>query len=181
MPNSLSLVDILFLVTVVILVFNGFKNGAVFSLFNLLSLPIAVIAAITFGPQFVKLLVTQNITIVPLAAYIIIFFAAVFVLHLIGTALHGIIKNIPVLGFGDEVAGAAVGFVEAWLLWVILLIVLHNFLQNAPNIQGVTASQIAGWQQFYNDTIGNSLFARVNSFIVPHIPVIKTFLNGLFV
>lgn len=171
MSIPFSLVDILFLVTVVILVFNGFKNGAVFSLFNLLSLPLAAIVAYLYGPQFVHLLVTQNINVVPLAAYIIIFFAAVFVLHFIGTALHSVIKNIPVLGFGDEVAGAAVGFVEAWLLWVILLIVLHNFLLNAPHIQGVEITQITGWQQFYNDTINNSLFARVNSFIVPHVPV----------
>lgn len=171
MPISFSLVDILFLVTVAILVFNGFKNGAVFSLFHLLSLPIGVVVAVTFGPQFVKMLTTQGYDIVPLAAYAIIFFAAVFILHFIGTALHGFIKHVPVLGFGDELVGGVIGFIEAWLLWVVLLLILHNFLLNAPHIQGVDTTQVTGWQTFYDDTINNSLFARVNSFIVPHLPI----------
>ncbi len=47
-----DLVDILFIVTIVLLVFNGLRNGAVFSLFNLLSLPAGFIVAKLYGPQF---------------------------------------------------------------------------------------------------------------------------------
>ena len=46
---SLSLIDILFLITVALLVFNGLRNGAVFSLINLLSIPVAFGVAYYYG------------------------------------------------------------------------------------------------------------------------------------
>ncbi len=56
MLGSLSLVDLLFLVTIVLLVFNGLRNGLVFSLLSLLSLPIAFVVAWLFGPKLTNLL-----------------------------------------------------------------------------------------------------------------------------
>ncbi len=170
MPQSLSLIDILFVVTVCVLVFNGFKNGAVFSLFHLLSLPIAFLVSVTYGPQFTTLLETNGLQITPLLAYIVVFFGTVLVLHVIGTSVHGILKNIPVLGCGDELAGGIIGFVESWLLWVIFLMVLRNFLQDTPHIPGIDLTQVDGWQRFYNEAITNSLFAKVNSFMVTRLP-----------
>src|ERR1700730_10553541 len=108
MPATFNWIDILFLVTVVLLVFNGFRNGAVFSLFNLLSIPVGFIVAYLYGPQFTALLAANGLTITPLIAYIVLFFAAVIILHIIGTTLHGVIKRIPVIGFGDEVLGAVI-------------------------------------------------------------------------
>ena len=42
MIGPINWIDLLFLVTIVLLIFNGFRNGAVFSLINLLSIPIAI-------------------------------------------------------------------------------------------------------------------------------------------
>jgi uncharacterized membrane protein required for colicin V production len=174
MPASINWIDILFLVTVVLLVFNGFRNGAVFSLFNLLSIPVGFIVAYLYGPQFTKLLAANGLTITPLIAYIVLFFAAVIILHIIGTTLHGVIKRIPVIGFGDEVLGAVIGFVEAWLLWVILLSVVHNFLLTAQNLPaGITITQFSQWQDAYNYAITHSLFSQVNSFIIKEVPAAK--------
>ena len=50
MLGPLSIVDILFLATIILLVFNGLRNGFVFSLVNLLSLPVAAVVSLTFGP-----------------------------------------------------------------------------------------------------------------------------------
>ena len=47
---SLSIIDILFLVTVVLLVLNGWRNGALFSLIGLLVLPIGFAVVHYFGP-----------------------------------------------------------------------------------------------------------------------------------
>jgi uncharacterized membrane protein required for colicin V production len=174
MPTTFNWIDILFLVTVVLLVINGFRNGAVFSLFNLLSIPIGVAVVVLWGPQFVKLLAANGLTVTPIIAYIILFFAAVIILHIIGSTLHGVIKRIPLIGFGDEVLGAVIGFVEAWLLWVILLAIVGNFLQTAHNLPGgITISQFSQWQDAYNYTITHSLFAQVNSFIVKTVPIVK--------
>jgi uncharacterized membrane protein required for colicin V production len=171
----LSLIDILFLVTVVLLVFNGFSNGALASVVNLLSIPIGFVVAYMFGPRFTLLLAANGLSETPLIAYIVLFFGAVLVLHIIGTTVRGIVQRVPLIGFGDRLLGALVGFVEAWLLWVVLLLVLHNFLLNINNVNSVSygvvnTSQFNSWQQFYNDAVTNSLFASVNSFIISKLP-----------
>ncbi len=172
---SLSLIDILFLVTVALLVFNGFSNGAITSLVNLLSIPVGFVVAYLFGPRFTLLLAANGLPATPLIAYIILFFGAVLVLHIVGTVVRGVLQRVPLVGFGDRLLGALIGFVEAWLLWVVLLLVLHNFLLDINNVNSIShsvvnTSQFNSWQQFYNDAVTNSLFARVNSFIVGKLP-----------
>ena len=167
----LSLIDILFLVTVVLLAFNGFSNGAVASLVNLISIPVGFVVTYLFGPRFTLLLAANGLPATPLIAYIVLFFGAVLVLHIIGTVVRGVLQSVPLIGFGDRLLGALIGCIEAWLLWVVLLLVLHNFLLNIHNIPGtISTSQFNSWQQFYNDAVTNSLFAKVNSFIVAKLP-----------
>jgi len=57
----------------------------------------------------------------------------------------------------------------------VLLLVLRNFLLDINNVNSIShgvisTSQFNSWQQFYNDAVTNSLFARVNSFIVGKLP-----------
>jgi len=176
MLGPLSLVDLLFLVTIVLLVFNGLRNGFVFSLVNLLSLPIAFVVAWLFGPKLTNLLAANNLNATPIISYIVLFFGSVLVVHILATAIRGTIKRIPLVGLGDTALGALIGFVEAWLLWVALLFVLHSFLQDVSQVSslGINTSQFQSWQQFYNDAVSNSLFARVNSFIISTVPLIHT-------
>ncbi|MEO8957053.1 MAG: CvpA family protein [Ktedonobacteraceae bacterium] len=167
--TGLSYIDILFLVTVALLVFNGFSNGAVTSLINLISIPVGFAVAYLFGPRFTVLLAANGLAATPLIAYIVLFGGTVLILHIIGSIFRGVVQKIPLIGMGNRLLGALIGFVEAWLIWVVLLLVLHNFLQNMPD--GVTVSQFNSWQQFYNDAWTNSLFAHVNSFIVARLPI----------
>ncbi len=112
-------IDLLFLVTIALLVFNGIRNGAVFSLLHLLSIPIAFGIAYFFGKPFTLFLASNNLPVSPLIGYIIVFFGAVLILHIIGTMLRGVMRAIPLLGLGDVVLGGLIGFVEAWLLWLV--------------------------------------------------------------
>jgi uncharacterized membrane protein required for colicin V production len=179
---SVNWVDVLFLVTVILLVFNGFRNGFVFSLINLISVPLGIAAAIYFGPPLTSQLAGNNLPATPLISYIVLFFGVVLVLHLVGTSLRRTLKGIPVIGCGDELLGGVVGFVEAWLIWLILLVILGNFLssvdQGAHVLSGVNIqiSQLQTWHDFYNQTVTNSFFAHVNSLFVkelPNIPHLK--------
>ena len=175
MSASLSLIDILFLVTVALLAFNGFSNGAITSLVNLISLPVGFVIAYLFGPQFTLVLAANGLPATPLISYIVLFCGTVLVLHIIGTIVRSVVRKVPFVGLGDRLLGALIGFVEAWLLWVVLLLVLHNFLQNIDNINSlshgaVSLSQFNSWQQFYNDAVTNSLFAKVNGFIITRLP-----------
>ncbi|HEY0754667.1 MAG TPA: CvpA family protein [Ktedonobacteraceae bacterium] len=178
MPGSLSIVDVLFLVTIVLLVLSGFRNGFVFSLINLLSLPVAAVAALVFGPTLTALLARNGLAINPLISYIILFLVAVVVIHMVATAVRGTIKSIPLLGSGDALLGGVIGFVEAWALWVVFLLVLGHFLnlvdQNQIQQLGFHVDTFHGWQQFYNDAVSNSLFARVNGWFIRVVPMVPS-------
>ncbi len=180
----MSLVDILFVVTVALLAFNGFRNGAVISLVNLISIPIGIVVALLFGKQLTQVLASNNLPATPFIAYIVLFFGTVLVLHIIGTVIRGVVQKIPFVGFGDALLGALIGFVEAWLLWLVLLLVLGSFLHNAQgSIQqgssvgpglNIQVDQLKQWHDFYNETVSNSLFAKVNGFFIQELPNLPT-------
>ena len=182
---SLSFIDILFLITVALLIFNGLRNGAVFSLINLLGIPIGFYVASTYGPRFLSLLAANGLPATLLIAYIVLFFGTVLVLHIIGTAIHNVVKSIPLVKQGDSLLGGLIGFVEAWLIWLILLIVMGQFLNGVQStvhsvqqaisiIPGATISfeQLRSWHDFYNQAVSHSLFAQVNSIFVRQLPTL---------
>lgn len=181
MIGPFNWIDLLFLITVVLLVFNGLRNGAIFSLVNLLSIPIALGVAFYFGPTFTTFLASNNIiSISLLVAYIILFFVAVILIHIIGTILRGVIKTVPLVGLGDALVGGVIGFVEAWLLWLIVLLVVGNvlhglqtsFVGGVHSFAGInlTSTQLQQWIDTYNGAISSSLFAKVNGFFVQALP-----------
>lgn len=176
MIGSLSIVDALFLVTIILLVFNGLRNGFVFSLVNLLSLPVAAGVALVFGPSFATLLGKNGVEINPLVSYIILFAVAVIVIHIVARAVRGTIKRIPLVSSGDALLGGVVGFVEAWALWVAFLLILGHFLSVVDQAQiqqlGIKITAFHSWQQFYNDAVSNSLFARVNGWFIKVVPMV---------
>jgi uncharacterized membrane protein required for colicin V production len=184
---SLNLIDILFLLTVALLFFNGLRNGAVFSLINLISIPVAFAVAYLYGPQFTALLAASGLPATPLISYIVIFLGVVLVLHIIGTMIRGVVRVIPLVGFGDALLGGVIGIAEAWLLWLVLLTALGSFLHGvqgtiqtgttvipALNIQ---VDQFRAWHDFYNQAVSNSLFARFNSFFVRELPDLPTLIR----
>jgi uncharacterized membrane protein required for colicin V production len=183
MIGPFNWIDILFLITIVLLVFNGIRNGAVFSLVNLLSIPIALGVVIFWGKSFTLFLASNGLSISPLLAYIVLFFATVFIIHILGTLLRGVIRAVPLIGLGDVLVGGVVGFIEAWLLWLIVLLVIGGFLNNVQNaitagshiIPGfnITLAQYMTWHDVYNQALNNSLFAHVNSFILSKLPPVK--------
>src|SRR6266702_608166 len=173
-------VDILFIATVILLAFNGFRNGAVVSLINLLTIPIGFAVAYVFGPPFTRFLAQNGLSGTPLISYIVLFFTTVLVIHIIATMVRGFLHKIPVIGFGDQLLGAVIGFVESWLLWVVLLAVLGSFLatvqstitktnQLIPGLN-ISVNQFQQWHDFYNQAVTHSLFATVNGFIIKALP-----------
>ena len=115
--------------TIALLVLNGVRNGAVFSLIYFVALPVAFAGAALFGPSLTSVLAAIYLPATPLIAYGVLFFGIVLVLHVIGSSLRRVLHTVPLIGAGDRLIGAGLGLVEAWLLWVVLLAVLHGFLQ----------------------------------------------------
>ncbi len=63
----MNTLDILFLVTIVLLVLNGLRNGAVFSLIHFVALPAAFAGAALFGPSLTSVLAAHHLPATPLA------------------------------------------------------------------------------------------------------------------
>jgi uncharacterized membrane protein required for colicin V production len=174
---SISWIDILFLITVVLLVFNGFRNGAVFSLISFIGLPLGLWIAYTYGPKFTSMLASNGIPATPLIAYVVLFFGTVLLVHIIGNMVRGVVKSIPIISQGDTLLGGVIGFVEAWLLWLLLLIVLGTFLgslqtQGASIVasSNIQPAQLQSWHDFYNQAVNNSWFAKVNGVFLKSLP-----------
>lgn len=182
MIGPFNWIDLLFLLTIVLLVFNGLRNGAVFSLVHLLAIPIALGVAYFFGKQFTLFLASNGLSFSPIVSYLVLFFGTILVLHIIGTAVRGVVKAIPVVGLGDSLIGGFIGFVEAWLLWLIVLLVLGNFLHSVQDVihtgsqvipgLNITVHQYQVWHETYNQAVHNSLFAKVNGFFITELPAL---------
>jgi uncharacterized membrane protein required for colicin V production len=186
-------IDLLFIITVVLLVLNGLKNGALFSLIHLLSIPVAFVVTNMFGPHFIALLAANGLSATPIIAYGVLFLGTVLIIHIIGSIVHKFLKYVPLLGPADALLGGALGFVEAWLLWLLLLFVLGTFLHTVQsgvesgsvlfqglNLQDLHLGDLAQflptfqqWHDFYNHAVTNSLFAKVNGFFVTKLPDLK--------
>lgn len=185
MIGPLNWIDFLFLITTALLVFNGLRNGFVFSLFNLLSLPAAFIVAKIYGPQFTLFLASTGLPATPLISYIVLFFGAVLVLHIIGTVIRGFVHVVPLVNIGDTLLGGLVGLIESWLLWLILLVIIGNFLHSIQDsiqlgqqiIPGfnIGVDQYQQWHDYYNLAVTNSLFAKVNSIFISVLPALPRF------
>jgi uncharacterized membrane protein required for colicin V production len=186
-------IDLLFVITVVLLVLNGLKNGALFSLIHILSIPVAFIVTYLFGPRFTILLSSNGLSFTPLVAYGVLFIGTVLILHIVGSIVRKVLKYVPLLGPADSLLGGVLGFVEAWLLWLLLLFVLGTFLSTIQsgietgsflfqgiNLQDLHLGNLAQflptfqqWHDFYNQAVTNSLFAKVNGFFVTVLPELK--------
>jgi uncharacterized membrane protein required for colicin V production len=181
-----NIVDLLFLFTALLLIFNGLRNGALFSLISLLGLPVAFAIAYFFGPRFTLLLASSGLPATPLIAYAVLFIGTLLVLHILGNLLRSVLKVIPLFGAFDTLLGGVIGFVEAWLIWLILLVILGTFLndlQAGTNaLPGLDLTQLGlhfndwhvkDWYTFYNYAVTQSVFAQVNGFFVKVVPVIQ--------
>jgi len=169
-----KVIDILFLVTAVLLVLSGYRNGAVFSLIMVPGVPLGITLASTVGPRFTALLAAHGLSAAaPFIAYNALFFGTVIVFSVIATLLQRFIRKLPAtVNRGDAILGGVIGFAEAWLLWVFLLISLGTFLGGLHFIPGLNIQlvHLQTWHDFYNFNVTNSLFARVNGAFVKTLP-----------
>src|SRR6266566_4794032 len=145
MIGPLNWIDLLFLVTIVLLIFNGFRNGAVFSLINLLSIPIAIGVAYFFGKPFALFFANNGLLFSPLISYLVLFFVTILVIQIIGTSMRGVVNDIQAT--------------------------IQTGKQLVPGLN-ITVQQYQVWHDTYNQAVHNSLFARVNGFFIKELPAV---------
>ncbi len=164
--------DILAVIVILLSIWNGWRTGLLVGLFNLLSIPLGIVAAYFLAPP---LAAATHISLIFM--YAIIFFVTVIIVHIIGSALHrGMWRRMKLAADADALLGAILGAVKAWILLVLFLVIWGAVLNsstarsvacNLPPVQSSVSSNLGSWENDYNQTINNSAFAHVNSFIIP--------------
>jgi uncharacterized membrane protein required for colicin V production len=130
------------------------------------------------------LLASSGLPATPLIAYAVLFIGTILILHILGSFLRSVLKVIPLFGAFDTLLGGVIGFVEAWLIWLILLFILGTFLNTIQTalLQGINPfpgvnlpsfGQFQQWHDFYNNIVTHSLFAQVNGFFIKVLPAIQ--------
>nr|BBH94442.1 hypothetical protein KTA_26410 [Thermogemmatispora argillosa] len=171
MPLTFNFIDLAFLATAIVLAINGFRNGLLASLINLIALPLGLGAALLFGPWLTALLASKGIEVAPLLAYGLIFLASVLIVHTVTAVVRAFVHRLPVVGLIDALLGLGVGLVEAWLLWLILLVALHGVLSAIQHLPHSDPGQFSIWQRAYNEAMTQSLFAHVNQWLLGQAPL----------
>ncbi len=171
--------DIIVAIVLFVSIWHGWRSGLIVGLFNLLSIPLGIAAAYFFAPGLAK-----STTISLTYMYAIVFFAAVIGVHIVGNLLRKVLSSaVPLARETDKLLGAVVSGAKAWVLLVLFLVVWGNALNSSTlhtvactasaasqlvnKGEATTASTLGNWQADYNTAVGNSIFANINSFVVP--------------
>lgn len=92
---------------------------------------------------------------------------AAYVIVLVVARILGRVKKIPVLGFGNALAGAAIGLIKgAVLVWLVLFIALF-FPLSAPIRSSLRQSLIAPYFTAYDPTIDHAVESTIPPFLRP--------------
>lgn len=165
-------VDIIVAIVLFFSIWHGWRTGLMVGLFNLLSIPLGIVVAYFFAQGIAAATHTS-----PTLMYILVFFATVIGVHIVGSLLRKALRRkVPLAKGTDSLLGAIVSGAKAWILLVLFLVVWGGLL-NSSTIQQVAcattsvttkaADTLTSWQGDYNHAVGNSVFAQVNSFIIP--------------
>ncbi|MDG5799320.1 CvpA family protein [Marinilabiliaceae bacterium ANBcel2] len=147
--------DIVVLIILLLFCLKGLKNGFVKELASLAALILGVAAAVVFSDLAAGLLegvIKQRY--ISTISFIIVFIAAVIVVHIVANAIDALMKAVA-LGWLNRIAGALFAiFKAAFFLGVILIIIDSVGLKE---------------RIFSEDITDNSLLYRTVSDVVPFV------------
>lgn len=159
--------DIVVILTFAFFAFNGWRNGAIISIANLLSLPIGYFVALTYGGVIGSRIEQFGIPDAGIFGFPITFFITVAIVHFAALFLRQLLHSIVIFGVADNAVGAGVGFVEAWVLWLALLFFLRSGLTlPSTNLNQQTLNNLPQLQSSYNQLVQSSYFAQIQQVIL---------------
>lgn len=109
--------------------YKGYSNGLIDTIVNTLSILVGLVAAITFSPYLIDYL--KKVVNLPsgldfILSMLIIFFAVMLLLRFIADKFEDLLKAVKINFLNQLAGGALLGFVFAFLLGMLLLM-LTNF------------------------------------------------------
>lgn len=147
------LLNLIILLVLVSGVFTGYRRGLVQQVIRLVGLFVSYYVAVTYCKSFAPVLkplipfpeslthndlsfLTGSLAVQTVyyrvIAFILLFLAAKILLHVVGTML-GFVTALPIIRPVNHLSGAALGFVEVYL--IVFLLLIAGSLAPVPNLQ----------------------------------------------
>jgi uncharacterized membrane protein required for colicin V production len=163
--------DVVIAIVLAIAIFKGYLRGFVSELGGAVAVTAALVTpwfySGAFDPQIARLF-----NLGPGSAHVIGMFATgliTYVAILIVARLLGAIAKLPLLGLGNALGGAAIGFAKgAILLWLVLFIAL--FFPLSRDIRdGLHQSRLAPYLVTYDSPIDDAMLSTIPWFARPFV------------
>jgi uncharacterized membrane protein required for colicin V production len=163
--------DIVMVIILGIATFKGYARGFVSELGGAVAVTAALVTPWFYNgsldPQ-----IEQLTRLGPGSAHVVGMFATgllTYVVLLVVARLLGTIAKLPVLGFGNALGGALIGFAKgAILLWLVLFVAL--FFPLSPDIRdGLHESHLAPYLVTYDAPLDDAILSTVPWFARPFV------------
>ncbi len=171
MIGGIAWPDVAIAIVLVIATLKGYARGFVSELGGAVAVTAGLVAPWfyngAFDPQIERLL-----NVGPGSAHVVGMFAtglAAYVVILVVARLLGTIAKLPLLGLGNAIGGAIIGFLKgAILLWLVLFIAL--FFPLSPDIRvSLSQSRLAPYLVTYDTPIDNAMLSTIPWFARPFV------------
>ncbi len=166
MIGSISWIDVALVAVLVLGTLKGFSRGFVKELGGLVAMIAALIAPWQYNGAADGAIVHALHVDAPLAHGIGMILTGVVAYAIVMVAvivLSGIAK-LPLLGLGNKIAGAAVGFIKAYaFLWIVLFVALFFPLNKELRVD-LHRSQLAPFVTAYDNVVVRFTYAATPSF-----------------
>ncbi len=163
--------DIVIAIVLAIATYKGYTRGFVSELGGAVAVTAALVTPWfyngAFDPQLERLL-----RLGPGSAHVVGMFLtglATYIVVIVIARLLGTIAKLPLLGLGNAIGGAAIGFAKgAILLWLVLFVAL--FFPLSPDIRdGLHQSRLAPFLVTYDAPIDDAILSTVPWFARPFV------------
>ncbi|HTA38732.1 MAG TPA: CvpA family protein [Candidatus Acidoferrales bacterium] len=169
MIGGIAWPDLLFVALVALAVFKGYSRGFVKELGGLIAIAAAMIAPWYYNGA-ADWMIAKDTGIAPPLAHAVGMIGtsiAAYAIVMVIVMIVGAIVKLPILGLGNKLAGAAVGFAKAYaLIWAVLFVAL--FFPLTPAIRGsLHASYLAPFFTAGDSAVDKGMLATVPEFARP--------------
>jgi uncharacterized membrane protein required for colicin V production len=163
--------DAVIAIVLAIATFKGYSRGFVSELGGAVAVTAALIT-----PWFYNGSLDSQIEAItrlgPGSAHVVGMFATgllTYVVILVVARLLGVVAKLPVLGIGNAIGGAAIGFAKgAILLWLVLFVAL--FFPLSPDIRdGLHQSRFAPYLVSYDEPLDDAILSTIPWFARPFV------------
>jgi uncharacterized membrane protein required for colicin V production len=163
--------DAVIAIVLAIATFKGYSRGFVSELGGAVAVTAALIT-----PWFYNGSLDSQIEAItrlgPGSAHVVGMFATgllTYIVILVVARLLGVVAKLPVLGIGNAIGGAAIGFAKgAILLWLVLFVAL--FFPLSPDIRdGLHESRFAPYLVSYDEPLDDAILSTIPWFARPFV------------